>query len=214
MQRLRLKFSRGEELKYISHLDLMRCWERILRRASIPIAYSEGFNPHPRLSLAAPLPIGVTSDGELMDVFLERWRSPEVFMRQVVPQLPPGLDLLEVEEVSLPLPSLQSQLRGIEYRVEVETTQGREEIERAVDLLLQAEHLPWQRVRDTRVCHYDLRALVDNVWLIELTGSRCVLGMRLVADSRGSGRPEQVTAALGFTSPPGIINRTRLIFRQ
>jgi radical SAM-linked protein len=62
MQRLRIRFSRGEEIKYISHLDLMRLWQRALNRAGLEIAYSEGFNPHPRMSLAAPLALGVTSN--------------------------------------------------------------------------------------------------------------------------------------------------------
>ncbi|UCG84296.1 MAG: DUF2344 domain-containing protein, partial [Dehalococcoidia bacterium] len=72
MQRLRVTFSRSDSLKFISHLDMMRLWQRALRRADIPLAYSQGFSPHPRLSLAAPLAIGVTSSAELMDVFLQR----------------------------------------------------------------------------------------------------------------------------------------------
>ena len=211
MQRLRLKFSRGDGLKYISHLDLMRCWERVLCRASIPMVYSEGFNPRPRLSLAAPLAVGVTSDCELMDIFLERWLSPEMFMRRVTPQLPLGLDVLEVAEMSLSLPSLQSQLRSIEYRVEVETTRGREEIQTSLESLLRAEHLPWQHTRNTTVRRYDLRVLVNDVWLIELVDSLCILGMRLLAGQQGTGRPEQVTTALGFASLPHLINRARLI---
>jgi len=75
MQRLRIKFSRGEEIKYISHLDLMRCWERALKRADVPLMYSEGFSPHPRISLAAPLALGVTSEAELMDITVSRWVS-------------------------------------------------------------------------------------------------------------------------------------------
>ncbi len=85
--RLRLKFSRGEELKYISHLDLMRLWERALRRARIPIAYSEGFSPHPRLSLAAPLALGITSEAELIDIFLERRLAPGLLTSALPPQL-------------------------------------------------------------------------------------------------------------------------------
>ncbi|KPK23033.1 MAG: hypothetical protein AMJ70_04475, partial [Dehalococcoidia bacterium SG8_51_3] len=72
MQRLRIKYCRGEELKYISHLDIMRLWQRALNRAGISLAYSEGFHPHPKISLAAPLAIGVTSEAELMDVTLTR----------------------------------------------------------------------------------------------------------------------------------------------
>ena len=65
MHRLRVRFKRGGEVKFISHLDLIRLWQRAFQRARIPIAYSEGFSPHPRISLAAPLPIRVTSDAEL-----------------------------------------------------------------------------------------------------------------------------------------------------
>ncbi len=68
MQRLRTSFSRGEELKFLSHLDLMRLWERAFRRAGISLASSEGFTPHPRISLAAPLSVGTTGQAELMDV--------------------------------------------------------------------------------------------------------------------------------------------------
>jgi radical SAM-linked protein len=79
MQRLRVKFSRGDEIKFISNLDLMRLWQRALRRAGMPLAYSEGFNPHPRISLAAPLPLGVTGEAELMDIVLSRPVSPHFF---------------------------------------------------------------------------------------------------------------------------------------
>ena len=96
MQRLRIRLSRGEEIKFISHLDIMRLWERALRRAQIPLAYSEGFNPHPRISLAAPLPVGVTSEAELMDVFTIKWVSPHWFATMINEQLPPGMEILEV----------------------------------------------------------------------------------------------------------------------
>ena len=76
MPRLRVRFSRGEELKFISHLDIMRLWQRALRRAGISLVYSEGFNPRPRLSLAAPLAVGVTSEAELMDIYLTGQVSP------------------------------------------------------------------------------------------------------------------------------------------
>src|SRR4030042_1136628 len=146
MQRLRLKFSRGQELKFLSHLDLMRLWERALRRAGLPLAYSEGFTPHPQIALAAPLLVGVTSDAELMDVSLSRWVSPQSFLSK--------------------------------------------------------KELSWHHHRDTGDRYYDLRALVDDLWLIGCQDSMCVLGMRLRCDEKGAGRPEQVTKALGFSQHP------------
>lgn len=67
---IRLKFTKGSEVKYISHLDLMRVFQRALRRASIPISYSSGFNPHQEISFAAPLSLGVTSNAEYVDLKL------------------------------------------------------------------------------------------------------------------------------------------------
>jgi radical SAM-linked protein len=211
MQRLRLRFSRGEELKFLSHLDLMRLWERALRRAGLPLAYSEGFSPHPQIALAAPLSVGVTSQAELMDVLLSRWVSPQSFMARVGEQLPRGIDLLEAWPVGPKAPSLQSQVRFIEYRVEVMVEQGCEKVESALQTFLAAKELPWHHFRDTGARHYDLRALVDDLWLIDCRNSLCVLGMRLRCDEKGAGRPEQVTKALGLSRHPESIHRTKLI---
>ena len=211
MQRLRIRFSRGDELKYISHLDLMRLWERAFRRAGLAIAYSEGFNPRPRISLAAPLAIGVTSEGELMDVFLSRRASLLSFAKRARDELPGGMDILEVHEVTLTSSSLQSQVRYAEYLVELETGMGDEEICSSLDSLLSLAELPWQHMRDTGARRYDLRALIDDLWLVGAGPSGCTLGMRLRTDNTGTGRPEQVTQALGFPNHPKSIHRTRLI---
>ena len=211
MQRLRIRFSRGQEIKFISHLDIMRLWERALRRAQIPLAYSEGFSPHPRLSLAAPLAVGVTSEAELMDVFITKLVSPHWFNSTASQQLPLGMERLGLYQIALTMPSLQSQVRFAEYKVDVETKKEPKDVESAVSALLSVEHLPWHHQRDTGQRNYDLRALIDDLWLIDWHHPRCTIGMRLRCDSGGSGRPEQVTSALGFTHYPQSIHRTKLI---
>jgi radical SAM-linked protein len=213
MQRLRIRFSRSEELKYISHLDLMRLWQRALNRAGIALAYSEGFNPHPRMSLAAPLALGVTSEAELMDIVLAKFVSPHAFTAAVGRQLPRGIAIQEVYHAHLTMPSLQSQLRLAEYTVGVATDEAQPVIEAAIADLLKKESLPWQHQRDTGPHKYDLRVLIDDLWLIDWHTGRCNIGMRLRSDSSGSGRPEQVTSALGFTRYPDSIHRTRLILQ-
>ncbi len=214
MQRLRIRFGRGEEIKFISHLDIMRLWERALRRAEIPLAYSEGFSPHPRISLAAPLPVGVTSETELMDVFVTKRVSPHWFTTVVDQQLPPGIEIFGVYQVALTAPSLQSQVRYAEYRVEVESEKEPKNIESAISTLLSVEHLPWHHERDTGRRSYDLRALIEDVWLIERHPPYCTLGMRLRCDGSGSGRPEQVASALDFTHYLKSIHRTKLILES
>lgn len=214
MQRLRLTFSRGEEVKYISHLDLMRLWQRMLRRADLPLAYSQGFSPHPRLSLAAPLAIGVTSSAELMDIFLERRVSPNFLFKALRAQLPHGIDISEVSEVGLGLPSLQSQVLYAEYSVIIDSDKGPQEIEAALSSLLARESLPWQHARDKEIRRYDLRALIADLWLGEPHPQAYTLGMRLRCDSAGTGRPEQVTAALGFSQHPRSIHRSKLVLAR
>jgi radical SAM-linked protein len=214
MQRLRVRFSRGEEIKFISHLDIMRLWQRALNRAGVAIAYSEGFNPHPRLSLAVPLALGVTSEAELMDVFLDKWSSPHAFSTAVGRQLPRGIEILQAYNIAPVLPSLQSLVRFAEYAVTVATDRAGTDIEDAVGSLLALESLPWEHQRDTGPRRYDLRKLIDDVWVAGVGDGRCTLGMRLRCDSSGSGRPEQVAAALGFKNYPDSIHRTRLLLHS
>ena len=212
-QRLRITFAKGEEIKYISHLDLMRLWERTLRRARVPVAYSRGFNPRPKIAFAAPLPVGFTSRGEVMDVVLERHISPYNFAKSLVPHLPPGLEVLSVEEVYPKLPSLQSQVRSAEYRVTVSREGSQEEMEgellaERVRQLLSAEEL----LRQRRAKDYDLRPLIEDLWIEGNEGGGWVLGMRLRAGDHGTGRPDEVLDALGLGEEPYGVRRERLLF--
>lgn len=211
MQRLRITYRRDEPLKFLSHLDLHRLWLRALRRAGVSLAYSEGFSPHPRFSMAAALPVGVTGEAELMDVYLTRRVAPFFFIRAVNPVLPPGCAIVHAEEVAPALPALQTLMRAAEYRVMVETDRPREEVQEAVRRLLAQSSLPWEHKREEEVRRYDLRALVEDVRVEEVKDGRAVLAMRLKADMSGAGRAEQVTAALGFSSPPVKVHRTRLV---
>ena len=211
MQRLRIRFTRGHEIKYISHLDIMRLWERALTRAGIRIAYSEGFSPHPRLSLAAPLAVGVTGESELLDVYTSDSVSPHWFTEAVNSQLPVGISILGVQQVGAILPSLQSQVRQAEYRIEMDREDGPEDIESAIVSLLSLKLLPWYHERDTGKREYDLRKLVDEIKLESSTDKRCTIIMVLRCGSNGSGRPEQVALALGFKQYPLSISRTKLI---
>lgn len=214
MQRLRIRFSRGEEIKYISHLDLLRLWQRALVRAEIALAYSEGFSPHPRMSLAAPLALGVTGEAELMDIYLAKWASPHSFTAAMGRQLPPGIKIEQVFNIAPTLPSLQSQVRSAEYKVGIATGKEKVEIESAINSLLDKESLPWQHQRDTGTRHYDLRALIEDIWLGDWRKGYCDIMMRLRCDSSGSGRPEQVAAALGFEQYPETIHRVKLILQR
>ncbi|HTE86318.1 MAG TPA: TIGR03936 family radical SAM-associated protein [Dehalococcoidia bacterium] len=209
VQRLRIGFGRGAQLRFITHLDLMRFWERALRRAEVDVAYSEGFSPHAQISLAAPLPIGVTSRGELMDIFLATKMTADSFADALVPQLPPDLCINSVTEVPLTLPSIQSQMRAAEYEVSLPRDLDQAALQEQITELLARDEIPWKQQREKDVKSYDLRPLILTLG-ISATASAESLVMRLRADNEATGRPDQVIAVLGL--PAGSpIERTRLL---
>ncbi len=212
MNRLRIRFKRGADIKYISHLDIIRAWHRALRRAGVAIAYSEGFNPHPRLSLAAPLALGVSSEAELMDVYLVRLISPHAFLSLVQPCLPCGLEIMQVFHIGLTLPSLQSQLRFAEYVVKV-VAPDEDALGLAIVSLMESDSLPWQHQRDTGVRSYDLRRLIDDIRIEGYDNGIANIRMLLRCDGTGAGRPEQVALALGLDAPLDI-HRSRLVLQS
>jgi radical SAM-linked protein len=208
MNRLRIRFGRGSELKFISHLDLTRLWHRALRRAGVALAYSEGFNPHPRLSLAAPLQLGATSEAELMDIYTLGPVTSQSFTARLQSELPAGLDIMQVSMVGLHLPALQAQVRFADYAVRVPAP-DETELGQRVASLMALDSLPWQHQRDTGVKSYDLRPLIAELKIASYHDGVATLDMRLRCDAGGAGRPEQVVKALGLDSPIDI-HRCRL----
>ena len=189
----------------------MRLWERALRRAALPLAYSQGFSPHPHITLASPLAVGVTSEAELIDIYITRPVAPDLFKAAIMAQMPRGLQVLSASPVYPTAPSLPSLVQWAEYRVDVESNLTRPEIETAIQTLLSAGSFPWQHKRDTGVHSYDLRALISDIKIMQWQPGKVSLWMKLRCSNLGSGRPEQITAALGFTQQPYSIHRTRLI---
>jgi len=210
-QRLRVTFGRGEEVKYITHLDLMRLWERLLRRAGLPVSYSAGQAPRPRLALAAPLAVGVTSEGELMEVFLDTRLSLLPLTKRLAAECPAGITVREVQDIGLGLPALQTLVRFSEYRVAIAPLVAREEMQQRMAGLLASRTLPRERVRDKEIRRYDLRPLVDSLWLEKWSDEEAVLGMRLQTDQRATGRPDEVLAVLGLSDAVRSIHRVRLL---
>ncbi len=219
IQRLRIEFTKGEDIRFISHLDLMRTWHRALRRTRVPLAYSSGFVHRPRLSLAAPLAVGATGEAELMDIYLDRRMSPLTLLKAVNAQLPSGLEAHTVEEVPTSLPSLQSLVQAADYLVCGNTSHTEATMKEAVQEMLARDSLPWEHQREQETRHYDLRPLILDVHLQSWreagpADAEFVLAMRLRADSQGTGRPDQVMAALGLSDEWSVIHRLRLLLQR
>jgi len=207
LHRLRITFSKDGCMKYTSHLDLARAWERSLRRAGVPLAYSHGFNPRPKLQLAAALPLGHTSEAEILDAWLEKLMPVQDFVRVLMPVLPDGLTVSQVHQVPLREPALQTRIVSAEYRVTVEWVERKEQIEARIARLLAATELPHER----RGREYDLRPMVERLRLEGVGEGEAMLEMQLAAREGATARPEAVLDVLGVGETHARYHRRHLM---
>ncbi|MGC8879943.1 MAG: TIGR03936 family radical SAM-associated protein [Anaerolineae bacterium] len=212
-QRWRITFAKEKPLRYISHLDLHRTWERVFRRAGIRVVYSQGFNPQPRIQLASALPVGYVGSAEVMDVILEEAIEAEELVSRLQAVAPVGLRVLAAHPVPLQAPALQAQLRQAEYCVQISTSLPCEEIARRIADFLSTPHFIQERTRRRRRETIDLRPLVDDLRLERCADGEAELWMRLSQSAQRSVRPETVLEALGLGETLPRIERTRLIWQ-
>ena len=207
--RIRLTFSKQGALRYTGHLDLHNLWERAARRAAIPLAYSQGFHPQPKIQLASALPLGFSSRAEMMDIWLKEDREISKLRDELQSMLPGGIQILSIEQVDDRAPALQTQVVSAEYEVTIpaEFASG---LDGKVAALLQADSLP----RERRGKQYELRPLIERVEAApaETSGTRRLF-MRLTSREGATGRPEEALAQLDIPAEFTRIERTLLIFQ-
>jgi len=143
VQRLRVRFGKQGDLRLVSHLDLVRLFDRAVRRASLPIAFTNGYHPGPRIAIASALSLGATSDGEIADFDLKQRLSAEEFQQRLSAQLPAELPLLSVEAVERKA-SATSLLERAEYRVEVACAEAAD-WSQWVAAILDCEEILWEK---------------------------------------------------------------------
>jgi radical SAM-linked protein len=204
--RLRIKFAKTDAMRYIGHLDLFRAWERTFRRSGLPLAYSLGFHPQPRLNLACALPLGFTSECELVDAWLEVDLSLAEIRPSIETALPPGLSILDLLLVDNQLPALQTQVQSAVYLITFLNTVP--DLAVLVNRIISAEHLPRQR----RGKPYDLRALVEQLEIIDATETGCSrLRVQLAAREAATGRPEELLDEMDIKLEDTWVHREKLI---
>jgi radical SAM-linked protein len=208
--RIRITFAKQGALRYTGHLDLHKLWERTARRAELPLAYSQGFHPQPKMNIAAALPLGFSSRCEVMDMRLQDEIPLEGLCEKLQNTLPTGIRVLNVERVDDREPALQTQVDSAEYEVTLKEPFDRSELERRVASVLEAISLP----RERRGKSYDLRPLIEGLFLSSTPSPLPVISMRLKAQEGATGRPEEVLDALGIPFEETRIERTKLIFKH
>jgi len=201
MQEIICRYGKGEEVKWVSHLETMRVLERALRRAEIPIAYTQGYNPHPRLAMGPALPAGMTSEAELVAFFLSRRIDPEEVKQRLNAQLPAGFRVLTAW--AIPAYGKKQTLGDIDTAEYITTAKGpleAEELERRAVGLLSCREIPLTRQREKKTQQIDLRPWILSLTVTEKEGL-AEIGMTLRTGSAGGARPQEVLEQLGVAGP-------------
>lgn len=211
MYRYRLCFSKNNAMKYISHLDLQRTFDRALRRASVPVAFSQGFNPQPRLVFAAPLAVGIEGRNEYFDLYLESQWNEGMLKKVLQEQLPEGLEIkatLPVDPLAVPLSAL------VEAALYVALFPAfPEEQEFSFTAILEAKEIIVTRKGKKGSKEVDIRPFIyhletkrnsDNIWLF----------MLLATGVTGGARPEEVLALFPGEKAPAKLFRENIFLRS
>ena len=205
--RIRITFAKTESMRYTGHLDLHKSWERTIRRAGLPLAYSQGYNPRPRINLASALPLGFTSQAEVVDIWLEEEINLTKISSLLDTASPPGFSILDLQEIDAGEPSLQSQLLAAEYTVTLLDCVP--DLNSVVEDIINAKTLIRVRKKNKE---YDLRPLIESIQISAQAEEVQQISLRLTAREGATGRPDEVLLALGGKPEMALIHRTRLIF--
>jgi len=204
------RYRKDDQVRWISHLDLKRTLERAMRRAQLPLALSQGHNPHPKLSLGPPLPLGATGDAELLAIQLAEAVDPGDVKERLNAQLPPGLEI--VESWSLPHYKKKETFGGIDvaqYRVTAHGEHDLADVRVRVEDLLASDELIVHRGGERPTRTVDVRPLILSLAAAGAKEGGIELRMRLRTGSHGGARPQEVVALLGLEERDGRITYHR-----
>ena len=190
VQRLRIRYAKRGRMRFTSHRDFSRAFERAVFRARIPMAYSSGFNPHPRISYAGAAPTGAASEAEYLEIALAQQVDPDAVRRDLVEVMPAGLDVLEVVEA---LPgALADRLEVSRWSIEVDRPPA--DLEQAVAAFLAADSVTVERMTKKGLRSFDCREAVESLVLTEHPrGAELVVVLR---HREPAVRPDDVLAGL------------------
>jgi radical SAM-linked protein len=196
VQRLRIRYAKRGRLRFTSHRDFSRAFERALVRVRLPMAYSSGFNPHPRISYAGAAPTGAASEAEYVEIGLAEVVDPAAVHRALAEALPDGLDVIEVVESAGG--SLADRLEASSWLVDLVSSY--DETAGAVAAFLAADEVPVERMTKKGLRQFDCRGAVVSLEA-EPTGSGSRL-LLLLRHGTPAVRPDDVIA--GLTAAGGL----------
>ncbi|ADL12109.1 TIGR03936 family radical SAM-associated protein [Acetohalobium arabaticum] len=196
--KIRAKMAKGDEVKFISHLNLMNTLTRALRRARIPIKFSQGYTPRPAISFGSALAVGVVSKSEYIDFELETDFSVKKFKEDLNEELPPGIRILKVKEIPENTKSLMAVINAARYRIELkmeDTIDKSEAEEMLADFLSRDEIMIIRKRRNKSDREFNLRPMVFELELLDVIDKKVVVEALIQTGSSGNLRTEELVRA-------------------
>lgn len=213
MINVRVKFTKGSEVKYISHLDLMRTFMRAVKRANVPIAYSGGFNPHPEMSFGAPLSLGVISLAEYVDIELAQDMPIEELIQRLNQFMPVGIRVLGAIKLPDKFKSAMSLITHAKYSIiaRIENADDKAMREKVQGFINQESILAKKKQpkKNFQIKEIDIRPMILEMNMEECSEKGCVFSCLLQSGSKANLKPEMLMQA--FAEFAGInITRTTI----
>lgn len=210
---IRFRFDREEGLKYIGHLDIMRLFERALKRAEMPVAHTQGFNPRMKLVFGLPMALGLTSNCEYADIELDAEMTPETFMTKLNPHLPLGIKVMDAGNIEK-CGNIMNIIAAARYDVTIvpDKSIDRDEMTGMVQQILNLETLPVMKKSKKGMREVDIRPLIYSLTAGKVSDEAWVLGAFLNAGATDNLRPELVLDA--FSQVTGATFRITSIHRK
>ena len=191
-------FQKNKEISYTSHLDVQRTLQRAFRRAELPLAYSKGFNPHPKLSFATALATGYTSDGEWFEVELDRAIEPQTFIERVNPALPDGMRIVQAFEADDSIDTLSKLIRAARYELTVhfETPVSPKDVRDAVQSIMEDGPVIVDKKTKSGVKPADIRPDILEASVKDVSDTFAILDVVGTLTAAGGLRAETFVRAL------------------
>lgn len=188
--------TKGEELRYVSHLDYANLFVRACKRAGLPMAYSEGFNPHMKVAFASALSLGAASDAEYVDFEMTEALSPSVVMERLGAHLPCGAQIVRLKMLTGKHKALMADVDEARYRIAVAYTGDPETVRESVRCYNAAESAVWQRVTPKKKRTIETKAYVKTPVSFVWENGRLIFWMNLVVTPEGSVKPIEVLSVM------------------
>ncbi len=197
-QRMRFRFARRGEMRFLSHHETVNAIARALRRARIPVAFSHGFHPQMKLALGTALPVGVASEGEYADVLLTDILSSRQFAERLNAELPEGISVLAAWEAPLKAASLAAGIVAQAYEITIPNaiSGGPAKVQTRIDRIVKSDSLTVERPSKKRVRRVDIRPLIQQLQLAEAGTDETRVHLFLKDHNGVKGRPQEVVEAL------------------